>query len=137
MITGTDNFSIISSSIPFKEHIFAWMHEGALRLRCYHYNISKKMQFTLMVSGVSTAVVEDSTILFIRIGFVRSIEPAPLLQTISMGHPILMSMKSTLQCCSMSSTVLATVSGYAPQIWTPKKSSSEWRLSNAHSEAWP
>lgn len=71
---------------------------------------------TLMVTGVSTALEDASMTLFIRIGFVRRAEPAPLLTTISIGHPILMSTKSTVQCFSISSTVLATVSGYAPHI---------------------
>lgn len=78
-----------------------------------------------------------SMMFFIRIGFVRRADPAPLLTTISIGQPMFISMKSTSHSWSMSSTVRATVSGYAPHICTPNKSSAECRLSSAHSEAWP
>ena len=74
------------------------------------------LNHTLMVIGVSTVPEAACMTLFIRIGFVRRADPAPLLTTISMGHPILRSIKSTEHSCSMSSTVLETVSGYAAQI---------------------
>lgn len=74
------------------------------------------VQPTLIVIGVSTVEEAASTTLFIRVGFVRRADPAPLLTTISIGHPMLISMKSTEHSCSISSTVFETVSGYAPQI---------------------
>lgn len=75
--------------------------------------------------------------LFILIGLVRRQDPAPLLTTISIGQPIFMSMKSTVHSRFISSTVRAMVSGYAPHICTPNRSSDECRRSSAHSEACP
>lgn len=92
---------------------------------------------TLIVIGLSTVPEVASIMPFIRIGFVRRQDPAPLLTTMSIGQPMLISMKSTVHCWSISSTVRARVSGYAPHICTPNKSSDECRLSRAHSEACP
>lgn len=85
--------------------------------------------------GVSTIPEAASTTLFIRIGFVRRADPAPLFTTMSIGHPMFMSMKSSTHSLSISSTARETVSGYAPHICTPNRSSEECRLNNAHSEA--
>lgn len=59
---------------------------------------------------------ETSTMFFIRNGLLRRAEPALLLTTISIGQPMLMSMKSTVHSRSISSTVRDTVSGNEPQI---------------------
>lgn len=83
------------------------------------------MENTLTVIGLSVVPEATSTILFIRIGFVKRADPAPLFTTMSMGQPIFISMKSTVHSFSISSTVRATVSGYDPQICTPNKSSDE------------
>mmetsp|Transcript_6047 Transcript_6047/g.20269 ORF Transcript_6047/g.20269 Transcript_6047/m.20269 type:complete len:224 (-) Transcript_6047:739-1410(-) len=50
---------------------------------------------------------------------VSKVEPAPLAQTPSIGHPMLMSMKSHWTSFSISSTHRLTKSGYPPHIWTP------------------
>ena len=93
------------------------------------------MENTFIVTGISTVPEATSTTLCMRIGFVRRADPAPLFTTMSIGQPMFISMKSTIHSFSISSTARPTVSGCAPQICTPNKSSDEWRLSNAHSEA--
>lgn len=53
---------------------------------------------TLIVIGLSAVPEVASITPFIRIGFVRRQDPAPLLTTISIGQPMLISMKSTVHC---------------------------------------
>mmetsp|Transcript_3909 Transcript_3909/g.14327 ORF Transcript_3909/g.14327 Transcript_3909/m.14327 type:complete len:280 (+) Transcript_3909:475-1314(+) len=69
--------------------------------------------------------------------FVISAAPMPWLQMRSIGHPMLMSTKSTAQYFVSSSPRCAIFSGLLHATWTPKHFSSEWRRSRAHSEAWP
>lgn len=98
-------------------------------------NSKKEKVETLIVIGTSTVLEAASTMPFIRIGLLSRADPAPLLTTISIGHPIFISMKSTVHSWFISSTARATVSGYAPQICTPNRSSDESRRRRAHSEA--
>lgn len=95
----------------------------------------RKNKSTLIVIGLSAIPEAVCTMFFILVGLVRRADPAPLLTTRSIGQPIFISMKSTVHSFSISSTVRATVSGYAPHICTPKRSSDECRLNSAHSDA--
>ena len=68
-------------------------------------------------------------------------DPAPLLQIRSIGHPMFMSTKSIpprrANSSSMSCAHRETASGYPPQICAPKTSSDACRRSSAHSAGWP
>mmetsp|Transcript_34952 Transcript_34952/g.76907 ORF Transcript_34952/g.76907 Transcript_34952/m.76907 type:complete len:240 (-) Transcript_34952:434-1153(-) len=73
-----------------------------------------------------------------RVGLRARPAPQPRLHTTSMGHPMLMSMKSTSHVSSISCAARPIAATAFPASCTPKTSSHLWRRSSAHSDdcAW-
>ena len=104
---------------------------------CATLDVSLYPILVLNVNGTEQIKFELRTSSSMRFGFSSNIDPAPLLHIKSIGHPMLMSMKSHSMVSSNAWTHLPKESEWPPQIWTPNMSSDLCRRTNAHSLASP